>query len=195
MKPAPLTKEQCSLVENNLKLVTFTVKRFATQHQDRVFTFQDLFQIGCIGLCKAARVYNPASGYTFSTFAYRVIQNELFQFFRSQRAKARKTSFVLLSLDEPIRFHKGGQALASDVVPDPDMDVERIVTIRRMKQALRQVSSGSLHDRVIIQTLLGNLTQSQAAKLIGISQPQVCRELKKMRTHLQSQIKLPTLEE
>ena len=67
--------------------------------------------------------------------------------------------------------------------------------MKKLRQALRQVSSGSLHDRVIVQTLLGNFTQSQAAKLIGISQPQVCRELKKMRLSLQSQIELPALEE
>ena len=38
------------------------------------FTYDDLFQIGCIGLCKAAAT---DKGGCFSTYAYRIIWNEI----------------------------------------------------------------------------------------------------------------------
>ena len=42
--------------------------------QEGAFTYDDLFQIGCIGLCKAAAT---DKGGCFSTYAYRLIWNEI----------------------------------------------------------------------------------------------------------------------
>ena len=42
--------------------------------QAGMLSYDDLFQIGCIGLCKAAAT---DKGGTFSTYAYRLIWNEI----------------------------------------------------------------------------------------------------------------------
>jgi len=42
-----------------------------------IFTYEDLFQIGCLGLCKAADTYRKRDG-CFSTYAYVLIRNEIF---------------------------------------------------------------------------------------------------------------------
>ena len=42
---------------------------------DGIYTYDDLFQIGCIGLCKAAAT---DKGGCFSTYAYRLIRNEIY---------------------------------------------------------------------------------------------------------------------
>lgn len=41
-----------------------------------LFTYDDLFQIGCLGLIKAAATYKPDA--KFSTYAYKIIHNDIF---------------------------------------------------------------------------------------------------------------------
>lgn len=68
-----LTKDQQMKVEQNMGLVG----KVMNDHVYGVsgsYTYDDLFQIGCIGLCKAAATDN---GGCFSTYAYRLILNEI----------------------------------------------------------------------------------------------------------------------
>lgn len=68
-----LTAEERIIVEDNMGLVGRVIK-----DKDHVptgnFGYEDLFQIGCIGLCKAAAT---DKGGCFSTYAYRLIWNEI----------------------------------------------------------------------------------------------------------------------
>lgn len=70
-----LTKEQQVKVEENLSLV-YKVLGDKLKGQSSVgsYTREDLFQVGCIGLCKAAAT---DKGGTFSTYAYRLIWHEI----------------------------------------------------------------------------------------------------------------------
>ena len=70
-----LTSEQQCVVEQNLGLVGKVIKdKVHGIGQSGMFTYDDLFQIGCIGLCKAAAT---DKGGCFSTYAYRIIWNEI----------------------------------------------------------------------------------------------------------------------
>ena len=70
-----LTPEQQRVVENNMGLVGKVIKdKVRGLGQLECFTYDDLFQIGCIGLCKAAAT---DKGGCFSTYAYRIIWNEI----------------------------------------------------------------------------------------------------------------------
>lgn len=70
-----LTVQQQRIVEDNMRLVGKVI-------QDKVhhpgscgfYTYEDLFQIGCIGLCKAVAT-DRGEGGSFSTYAYRIIWN------------------------------------------------------------------------------------------------------------------------
>lgn len=70
-----LTENQKKMIESNLGLVGKVIKdKVHGLTQASIFTYEDLFQIGCIGLCKAAAT---DKGGTFSTYAYRLIWNEI----------------------------------------------------------------------------------------------------------------------
>ncbi len=70
-----LTAEQQKKVEENLGLVGKVIKdKVHNIGQNGCYTYDDLFQIGCIGLSKAAAT---DKGGVFSTYAYRLIWNEL----------------------------------------------------------------------------------------------------------------------
>lgn len=72
-----LTKEQQLLVEMNINLVHYVIKRGGIRYKSYNIEYDDLFQIGCLGLIKAAGTYNPEFGAAFSTYAYIVIRNEI----------------------------------------------------------------------------------------------------------------------
>ena len=70
-----LTPEQQLVVEQNMGLVGKVIKdKVHGLGQGTAFAYEDLFQIGCIGLCKAAAT---DKGGCFSTYAYRLIWNEI----------------------------------------------------------------------------------------------------------------------
>lgn len=68
-----LTGIQQKKVEANLGLV-HKVIHDKIHSVGQAYSYDDLFQIGCIGLCKAAAT---DKGGTFSTYAYRLIWNEI----------------------------------------------------------------------------------------------------------------------
>ena len=70
-----MTQEQQKIVEENMGLVGKVIKDKVRQlGQPGVPSYDDLFQTGCIGLIKAAIT---DKGGTFSTYAYRLIWNEI----------------------------------------------------------------------------------------------------------------------
>ena len=70
-----LTSEQMRIVEENMGLVGKVIKdKVHGLGQAGTPEYDDLFQTGCIGLCKAAAT---DKGGCFSTYAYRLIWNEI----------------------------------------------------------------------------------------------------------------------
>jgi RNA polymerase sigma factor (sigma-70 family) len=93
-----LNDEQRALVEANMGLVGQVIKdKVRNVSGIGVYTYDDLFQIGCEGLCKAAATYIAGKG-KFSTYAYMLIRNEIFN--ALEYATLRKSRERALELDE-----------------------------------------------------------------------------------------------
>ncbi len=74
-----LTEEQRIKVEANMGLVNKVIQDCVhTPDKGCIYDYDDLFQIGCIGLCKAAQTDRPGHKSAFSTYAYRLIRNEIY---------------------------------------------------------------------------------------------------------------------
>ncbi len=67
-----------ALVEENLGLVHACCHRM----KGKGIEYDDLFSAGCLGLCKAAKGFNPDLGNCFSTYAVPVILGEIRRLFR-----------------------------------------------------------------------------------------------------------------
>lgn len=65
-------------IESNMGLVYSVANRFIGKGVD----FEDLVQIGCVGLIKAVDNFDESRGFSFSTYAVPVIIGEIRQFFR-----------------------------------------------------------------------------------------------------------------
>lgn len=84
-----LTMEMKEKIKDNLGLVGAVIRnRVHSIDQMGIYSYDDLFQIGCIGLCKAA--YTDDGG-CFSTYAYRLIWNEICNaLFKANRLNSRE---------------------------------------------------------------------------------------------------------
>jgi len=75
----PLTAEQRVKVEENMGLVGRVIQDCVhTLDKGCIYDYDDLFQIGCLGLCKAAQTDRPGHKGAFSTYAYLLIRNEIY---------------------------------------------------------------------------------------------------------------------
>ena len=64
---------QNTLVEENIGLVWSLVKRFKCRDAET----EDIFQVGCIGLIKAIKKFDPQFEVKFSTYAVPMIVGEI----------------------------------------------------------------------------------------------------------------------
>ncbi len=67
-----------SLIKQNLGLVHACANKFRSRGAE----YEDLFQAGCVGLCKAADNFDESRGFAFSTYAVPVILGEIRRIFR-----------------------------------------------------------------------------------------------------------------
>lgn len=95
-----LTLEQQKKVEENMGLVGKVIKEKVHGISSmRFHSYDDLFQIGCIGLCKAAA--SDKGSHNFSTYAYRLIWNEICD---QLIYASKRTSSELLNYDTEMQF-------------------------------------------------------------------------------------------
>lgn len=71
-------KASDDLVKGNLRLVLSVIQRFSNRGE----SMDDLFQVGCVGLIKAIKNFNPDLNIKFSTYAVPMIEGELRRFLR-----------------------------------------------------------------------------------------------------------------
>lgn len=65
-------------IKSNLPLVSYISKKFL----NRGYEYDDIFQIGCIGLVKAVDKFDPSFKTKFSTYAVPMIEGEIKRFLR-----------------------------------------------------------------------------------------------------------------
>ena len=90
-KDIALTDTQRDMVEANMDVVRWAIHTSVqVNEQCYGFGYDDLFQEGCIWLCKAAVTYATDGGASFPTYAQKVVENGLRTYCRLQRSKERR---------------------------------------------------------------------------------------------------------
>ncbi|SKA79642.1 RNA polymerase sporulation-specific sigma factor [Caloramator quimbayensis] len=215
---------QDRLVRANVGLVSVIVKKFL----NRGYEYEDLFQIGCIGLVKAIRNFNSDFNVKFSTYAVPMIMGEIKRFIRddgiikvsrnmketAKKVKIAKEKLVkeygrevtieeiskelsitsedivlsLESLNAPeylydtIHQDDGSPVLLIDKISeekDYGSDVTDKVALKEIINSLEPKAR-----QVIILRYFKDMTQSEIAQILGISQVQVSRIEKKVLDYM-----------
>jgi RNA polymerase sigma factor (sigma-70 family) len=164
-----MTEAQTKLVEENLPLVRFTIKKHfqGAMRSDRntglLDSFDDLEQIGRIGLCKAAANYDEGKGCTFSTYAVICIRGEISRELRAARTSRRDPEKPPCSLD---KIYGDDEADLRDLIPDPVTDIVREVEAR---DAYTKVAKAFEGEPVLLAVATRQMTLDEAAELLNIS--------------------------
>jgi RNA polymerase sigma factor (sigma-70 family) len=90
----PLNELKRKLVEDNMGLVGTVIKENVKDVNNiGIFTYKDIYQIGCLGLTKAVEHYKPGEE-KFSTCAYICIRNEIFNALEYATVRRRREEIV-----------------------------------------------------------------------------------------------------
>jgi RNA polymerase sigma factor (sigma-70 family) len=111
-----MSGERNRLIEDNMGLVGQVIKdKVHSLGNIGIFTYDDLFQIGCVGLIKAADRYKPGSA-RFSTYAYVSIRNEIYDALEYATIRRNRE----LPTDPSEIFHEAALDPAGSYLPDID---------------------------------------------------------------------------
>lgn len=200
------------LVTENMPLIKSIVKRYGNVHVE----YEDLMQLGAMGLIKAVNNFDSAYNVKFSTYAVPMIAGEIKRFIRDDGAvkvsRALKTLSVKMHayIDEYIQTN--GESPSLDKLSEVfGVDKQEIVFAMdsnkyplSIYEKFDDESSGSIIDRlpakgngdelidnILLKKLLAELperektviklryykdmTQSEVAKVLGVSQVQISR--------------------
>lgn len=174
-----LNHAQSILVTQNLKLVHKVIHdKVHNPHQLGVFAYDDLFQIGCIGLCKAV-VTDKGGG--FSTYAYRLIWHEICSALEYASVRS-----VRESLMEPSEMVQPG---AISELPDLGyMDLEAL-----LDQAEMQASGVTAKGIRALRLKAKGYTSREIGLMMGVPANHVTAWIAKARAYLKSNARLRDL--
>lgn len=161
-------KEQ--VVLGNIGLVGMVLKRLNLNMQD-----EDLFSAGIIGLVKSVNSYDLDKGFKFSTYAPRVIRNEILMSLR------KKTVPVAFSLDESFFMDDEDSVPYSEMIADDKDFVEEILFQHSIASNLMGLSD---RERRIIEMRIRGNKQREIGEVLGISQRRVSKIINKLRAQI-----------
>jgi RNA polymerase sporulation-specific sigma factor len=157
------------LIEHNLKLVDITTYKYRFSGIE----YDDLFQIGCIGLINAVNKYDISKGYRFSTYAIRLIENEINKHLQTMKYKKRDDSSNT-SLSNVVYNNSNDKPITLEDRLESDVNIEKdFIAKEEVKQAYKIISNMDDIDKKILSMHFGigceNKSQRAIAKELGLS--------------------------
>lgn len=135
VKIEALNDKQRNLVENNLNVVFYAIHKFIIVNENIYgFEYDDLYQEGCIWLCKAAVSFDETQNIKFASYAEKVVVNGLRTYCRLMCAKQKRICSV------PLYSETDSEQFTLDQIPvEDDLDLlfstqDTLLLLQRMKQ-------------------------------------------------------------
>ena len=199
------------LIKQNERLIYSLMKDY-NNYIDK----EDLYQVGVIGLINAYKNFKEDKGVKFSSYAYLYIQGEIKKYLRENRTfKINKDTSALCnkvkhanSLLEQRLMRKPTTKELCEFLEIDELKLETILGIQNPVQSLDEpiINNGKssslyeiipnkenneLDDLISLKENLNKLslndkTQSEVAKILGLSQVKVSREEKKILQKLKA---------
>ena len=162
------------LIERNLRLVAHICKKYSNSN----ISNDDLISIGTIGLIKGINSFKVDKGVKLATYVSKCIDNEILMYLRSI-----KKLNAEIYLNEPIGKDKDDNEVSLiDILENNDRNIEEEIDLKMKIKKLYEKMSEVLKNRekMILEWRYGLCgekpkTQSQIAKILGISRSYVSR--------------------
>lgn len=176
--------EKLEKVEDHMPLVNWVAGKYHKVYKSR-YDLDDLVQVGCIGLCKAAESFDKDVGVKFSTFAVRKIKWEILNLIRDDKyypAPARKRFDVNVNIASlNVYVEEDSKTEFIDALGECE-NLDGICESLDLKNALKKLSP---EERKIVKYYyFEELTQKQLGEILGMHQVQVSRFLKRTLSKL-----------
>lgn len=171
-----LTAEQQKLVEQNQKLIFWSLKRFG-------FSIDEYYGAAAVGLCKAAMHWDSTKS-AFSSFASAVIRNEILMEKRTENKLPQNPTsldaLVPFSDDDSSETDLYGQIAAPDLFePAEDhQDIKKAIAEAKAYMSDIQFQALGMYAQ--------GAKQREIAKHLGITQSYVARVLKSSTAKISS---------
>jgi RNA polymerase sigma factor (sigma-70 family) len=153
------------LVTDNQNLVHAVIHKFYEGRDE----YDDLFQIGCIGLWKAAERYDPSRA-KFSTFATKYIFNAIGCYLRKKHLAT-----------VPLETGIGEGLTIADTITDRTQDVEGVLTKIVISENLKYLSKKQL---IILNLMLLGYGTTGIAQMLKVSKQNISALQKIIRNKL-----------
>ena len=166
-----MTEEQKNKVEENIGLVWKVIAdKLHGQTQFGMYTKDDIFQIGCIGLCKAILT---DTGGNFSTYAYRLIWHQICDalVYASRRQVRETTCDVLPKVSEEGK----GDAILK-------LDLEHAIA-----EAMVTAPNATAKGILAMKLMAAGYTSKEIGMQMNASDKLVCAWVSKARKYLRNQ--------
>lgn len=212
-----------TLIEQNTPLVWSMVRRYCDSRGGKQLDHEDLFQIGCIGLIKAAEKFDPSFGVQFSTYAVPMILGEIRRFLRDDgmvkvSRSIKEMAGRILRAGQALQNSLGREPTVGEIAQELGVETEAVVeameavtpweslsgpvggeegrTITLEDRLPSQGGEGEMVEKIALYEVLHQLTekeqllvqlryfkgrtQTETAKVLGVSQVQVSRLERKL---------------
>lgn len=144
------------------------------------FEYEDLRQICYLGLVKAVKTFEEGHHTAFSTYAYKVIKNEIYMNLRKWQKKGNDVSIYTKTSERD-----GEETYLIDTFAS-DTDIEDEIIDKDYKKLLRKAINTKLKglEKEVLTLKINGKKEVEIAEILGISQPHVSRTYKKAITNL-----------
>lgn len=163
-----MNEDKKALAEKNIALAHFVAQRYKNVGVE----YEEIVSCAYVGLVKAAIHFNPQKGYKFSSFAVKVMRNEILMFMR------RENKTLTLSLETPII--PDGRLTLKDTIVDERNVLENTELMFDM-----EVNRAVLNEQEnrLLNAKLRNpgMTQNELSEYLGVSQSYISRMLRMIK--------------
>ena len=166
MKNICMDKKQQRLVEDNLHVVKLAIhKNIIVNDSLYGFEYDDLYQEGCIWLCKAAVSFGETRNVKFSTYAERIVINGLRTYCRLMCGKQKH------HIQLPAQKEQDEEVFSLDQIPAEDT-LEQLFEeqdIYILLQSMKQQYSGTIRLGIeAIEWKVKGFSGAEIAKMYGV---------------------------
>ncbi len=146
----------CKIIESNLGLV----RRIATRFLDRGIEYDDIVQIGTIGMIKAVRKFDTSFNTAFSTYAVPMIVGEIKRFLRDDgiikiSRTAKKNAQDIARFRESFINTHGHEPSIREIISELDMSEEDAVFALEASQPVCSIYKCEDDDSPGIEEVVG----------------------------------------
>ena len=177
-------EEKEEIAKENIKLVKYVINK-----EHLVFRYDDVFDLGLIGLMKGINTFDKTKGFKLSTYLYKCIKNEIDKQLRTETCL--KRNFETVSLNTIINED---ETELREMLGDENDYQDKLISDEIMIKITRRLSEISKKNEEIFYHYLGingykKLSQVEIARKYKLSHQRVQGIVKKTKSILRYELR------